>query len=57
MLLQNCLIRKESGMAGTMPMFLWSKLVANVIDAIETLTEFTSVRKFISLDRYFIGDL
>ena len=57
MLLQNCLVRKESGMAGTMPMFLWSKLVANVIDAIETLTEFTSVRKFISLDRYSIGDL
>ena len=40
-----------------MPMFLWSELVANVIDAIETLTEFTSVREFISLDRYFIGDL
>ena len=39
--------KKGVGWRGTMPMFLWSELVANVIDAIETLTEFTSVRKFI----------
>ena len=60
MLLQNCEGEKEEIgiILRTMPaMFLLSKLVTNVIDAVETLTEFYIRPQIHVIRLHFNGDL